>query len=370
MTTALTTTPAPLLPGRASRRRLGATLFSMLLTACGGSAKDRDTAPDLQDLGNRVPGVFEFPEGGRELGGVSGLTSTQFAPDRTGALWFVGCDGLFVLDDGQARFYDATISALPENMISVTVDANNRKWIIGDDGEGRTLGVFEQGELRPVLTSADRQMQIASAANGVVWASYLEGSPPAPVLRQVAPTLGQPLPVPSGSSTSADTDYSVSTDHDGALWLSVHVGGARSTGYRWADGAWSAPFPLGNLFLQYEAAQDVLWSLAGELDRDVRRVSWAGDSIQERFERGLEETPATLAGFGAEGRQIWVHDGDLLWVKDGVAVDQRELPGRVRSARASWDGAVYAFTDTTLHRLHQGELTDVLDLLEFSGSCR
>jgi hypothetical protein len=334
--------------------------------ACGGSAKDGERAPALGDLGNRVPGVFEFPEGGRDFGGASGLTSAQFAPDQTGALWFVGCDGLFVIDDGQARFYDASISALPEGMTSVSVDANNRKWIIAGGSEGGALGVFEQGQFRPVLAETG-YLQIASAANGVVWAHYPARDTSAPVIRQVAPTLGEPLPLPLGLSASS---YSASTDREGALWLGAWDESNRGTGYRWSNGAWSAPFAMSDLWLQYTAEENVLWSYAGDLLRDIRRVSWAGNRMDERFERGLEEQQATLAGFGVDERQLWIQDDELLWVEDGAPLDRLTMPGRVRMARVSWGGSIYLFTDTTLYRQQDGALTEVLDLLEFSGGCR
>lgn len=347
--------------------RVGVVGCALLLAACGGNAQDRDREPELRDLGNRVPGVFEFPEGGRAFGGASGLTSAQFAPDHTGALWFVGCDGLFVVDDGQARFYDASISALPEGMTRVTVDANNRKWIVAGGPGGGTLGVFEQGQFRPVLEETG-YMQLASAANGVVWAHYPDRATSVPVIRQVAPTLGEPLQLPLGSSASS---YNASTDHDGALWLGAWDESNRGTGYRWSNGAWSAPFAMSSdLWLQYTAEEDVLWSVAGALQRDIRRVSWAGSRVEERFERGLEQQQATLAGFGVDERQLWIQDEELLWVEDGAAQDRQTMPGRVREARVSWGGAIYVFTDTTLYRQQDGALTEVLDLLEFSGGCR
>ena len=359
-------TRAPYSSGLPTWRAVGASIGALLLAACGGSARDADGVPELRDEGNRVPDVFEFPEGGRTFDGASGLLSPNFAADHTGALWFLGCGGLFVLNDRQARFYDRTLSAFPERMSGLIVDANNRKWIASSAGDSgvSTLGVFEHGQFRPVLTSPDL-VQVASSANGVVWAYYSAGNPPEAFVRQVAPTLGEPLPLPDDPQML----YGGQTDQDGAMWLRALDTDDSLTGYRWSNGVWSAPFAMPDTDLQYSAEQDVLWSYAGELDHDIRRVSWAGDHMDERIERGLADEEASFAGFVGGERQVWSDDDQLLWVEDGVVRDRQTMPGTVWSARVSWGGAIYVFTETALYRWHAGELTEVVDL-DFSGRCR
>lgn len=338
-------------------------LSALLLAACGGAA--RDAAGDPPDDGDRVPGAFVFPEGGVEVDGPVGLSGVPYTIDRTGAFWYAGCGGLYVIHEGQVRFYDSTNSAVPESMTFLAADANNGIWISGGVGtSNNTLGVVEQGRYRPVQTSSEF-LTATSSANGVVWSSTFDSETRSLVVRQVAPTLGEPLPLPMSDSVG----FSAVTDRDGALWLTRQSPRNETTAYRWASGAWSAPIVIESFGLQYAAEQDVLWTYGDPDLREVRRVRWNGNGIEQISERGLEDGRAYFAGFGPDGRQLWSDDDELLWAEDGTVLERQPLPSDAEGVSLSWDGAVYVFTPSALYRQRGDERTRVLDLERFGGDC-
>ena len=348
----------------------GATLCALVLVACGGSARDaeREPPPDdepvptFEDEGNRVPGVFEFPEGGRAL--TAGVRVSAGPPtiDRTGALWLPACGGLLVINDGQARFYDAASSDFPEPLGPITVDANNRKWLSNLATEGSELGVFERGRYRTVLSSA---AHIATAASGVVWAAYPDGVGELPTLREVAPTLGEPLPLPP---LGADIWLGLITDHDGGLWLTALGATGRSV-HHWLDGAWSGPIALTSPNLLYDVTQDVLWSFGTEYGRDIHRVRWTGDGVEERPERGIETAQAELVGVVADGLQVWRVADELIWTDDGVEQKAIAIPDDIDWASVSWNSDVYLGTRRDVYRLDGAELARVAKLSGFLQAC-
>jgi hypothetical protein len=338
-------------------------LTALLLAACGGAARDADGAP--RDDQDRVPGAFVFPEGGVEIDGPVGLSNVPYTIDRTGAFWYVGCAGLYVIHDGQVRFYDSTNSAVPESMTFVHADALNRIWVSGGVGtNANTLSVFEQGRFRPVLTSP-ALLDVTSSANGVVWSSTVDSKNRTLVVRQVAPTLGEPLPMP----TSDAHGFSTVTDRDGALWLTRQGRRNDTTAYRWADGVWTDPVVIESTGLQYVAEQDVLWTYGDAAAREVRRVRWNGVQIEQISKRGIEDARAVFIGFGAGGRQLWADDDELLEAEDGAVLERHPLPSDAGGVRLSWDSAVYVFTPSALYRQLGDERTHVLDLERFGGTC-
>jgi hypothetical protein len=337
----------------------------LALVACGGAADDEDdrTAPPLPDEGNRVPGVFEFPAGGKSIAGAAGLTAVPYAIDRSGVLWFIGCGGVMAISDGQARVYDETNAPLPPFLSDVHVDAANRKWFTGAGPES-ALVVLEHGEFRTVLTAPDT-LWVQSSASGVVWASHYEANLTAVVIRQVSPSVGEPLPMP----TSAPGFYIPVTDHDGAVWL-LEPKPTSAVGYRWLNGDWSEPFSIGGNNLGYDAEQDVLWNFADEDARDIRRVRWTGSGVEERIERGHPSADAFFAGFAPDGRQVWVDEGELAWVTDGVIRETHAAPLGVVGTQLSRNGSVYLVTNEAFYRQQGDARSELLNLRRFNGGCR
>lgn len=342
---------------------------ALTLAACGGSAQDGDgdsqpaDPPVLVDEGNRVPGVFEFPEGGRDITGAARL-SELLAIDHDDALWFSACGGLVVLHQGQSRFYDAS-AGIPESVVSVGVDANNRKWLNGSTINGSTLGVLEHGEFRSVVTGSE-STSIRAAANGVVWG--VEGNiiPSAMKIRQLAPTSGAVLPVPASADGFAS--FTV-TDHDGALWLTV-VSFEDTDVYRWASEAWSGPFALQQRsYLQYSVEQDALWSFVDDGTRRLGRVRWVDGRIEQPLEQGLGDDRAVFLGFDRDERQIWIADGAIVWGNDGIVSESHTMPDDAFSAMLGWNDSVFLVSPTALYRLDGAEVTQVAALDGLRGRC-
>lgn len=342
----------------------------LMLAACGGSAKNGDgewqlaDAPALEDEGNRVPGVFEFPAGGRDSTGAARL-SNLLAIDHDDALWFAACGGVVVLHEGQSRFYDAS-AGIPESVSSVWVDANNRKWLAGSAITGSTLGVLEHGAFRSVLTAQD-STYIRPAANGVVWSVEGNASLSSMKARQLSPLNGPMLPVPTGAEGIA---FSAVTDHDGALWLTA-IRFEGTDVYRWANGAWTGPFALQQRhFLQYSVEQDALWSFVDDDARRLGRVRWVNGRAEQQIEEGLGHDGAVFLGFDRDGRQIWIADEAIVWARDGIVSEARAMPDDAYSAMLGWNDSVFLLSPSAVYRLDGAEITQVVELDDFRGECR
>lgn len=368
MSRTLSSARAPLV----SRLTLVATLSALALTACGGSAKNGDAesppAPEgaLEDKGNRVPGVFEFPEGGTDFRGTVPVRSLPSAIDQTGTFWFMGCGGVIAIHEGEARLYDPANSGIPENVTYMAIDASNRKWLSGSVPGQSTLGVLEHGEFRTVLTSAKPTVTRASA-NGVVWTLEINQPLDEITLRQFWPAPEATVAVPIASDTLA---YNVITDHDGALWLTVGLNPPRSKLYRWSEGSWSGPFSRdAEGLLQYETQQDTLWSFVDDDSLDVRRVSWSDGGLEERAVQRPAIAGAGFAGFARDGRDIWVANDELIWMKDGVVSETQTLPDEDGAPTIGWNDSLYFYTESTVYRKEGAEFRLVLDLSDFRGDC-
>lgn len=350
-------------------RRAAIAGHALVLAACGGSAKDGGdaqgpAAPTLEDKGNRVPGVFEFPEGGRDLAGPARLLSLA-AVDHDGVLWFAACGGLVALYEGQSRFYDAS-AGIPESVTSVVVDANNRKWISGSTITGSTLGVLEHGAFRSVLTAVNSTF-VRAAANGVVWGGAGDPSTNTLNVRQLSPLSDAALPAPS--SITGITSFAI-TDHDGALWLTV-IGIDGTDVYRWADGAWSGPLALQQRhYLQYSIEGDVLWSLVDDDPRQLARVRWVDGRVEQQIEARIFDDDDAFLGFSHDGRQIAIKDGALVWGRDGIVSETYAMGDDAQSAMLGWNDAVFLVSRSAVHRLEGSELTQVVDFADFRGQCR
>jgi hypothetical protein len=350
----------------ARARRAGVVGCALALVACGGNAKDGERTPALGDLGNRVPGVFEFPEGGRDFRGAVEITSLPAAIDQTDAFWFLGCGGLIALHDGEARLYDSVSSGIPENVTYIAIDANNRKWLSGSVPGQSTLGVLEHGRFRTVLTSPQPTM-IRAAGNGVIWSVEGATTLDAIALRRLSPTPEAEIALPTRAGIRG---HNVITDHDGAVWLTVGLTPPRMELYRWSEGTWNGPFTRdAEGLLQYDVQQDALWSFVDNDTRNIRRVRWIDGGLQEQTVLGPPVAGAAFGGFDRDERELWLANGELLWMKDGVVSESQAIPQDIEWATVSWNESVYLYASSAVYRKEGAEIRKVFDQSDFAGDC-
>jgi len=347
------------------------------ITTSGGLARFDGTRFEIfnlsSDLGlrsNRLTSLSESSDGSiwigtdgeglirRKDGDYSRISTDSGLPSpnvsclvegQDGRLWVGTHGGLAWLEDGQAR----TVDGLRQRIRDVSETADGTLWVAADDCLATVQG---DGVVTKLVEGP--HLSVHAAADGRVWAGRTAGQIEVHGDTATAPQIT----LPSRSDVRAITE-----DADGGIWF-----GSSAPPLRWANGRFEDPFhrfdfPLPAIVDVEVAIHDregnIWFGGRGGLQR-MRPTPFTGVRLPQIY----GGSPRTIVA-DHDGR-LWIalQHGTVLTYQDG---EFRQITGdngpTARALALSRDGAVWALSDDSLHKISDdGETIARVDV-ELSG---
>jgi hypothetical protein len=324
---------------------VGVLMGAVVVASCGRAVDAPEAEAEAQPTYDP-----RLPPGGTVVPELLG--DPRVDVDQDGVLWLSGCEGLRAVTETEIVSYRWNDTPLPEGFFQLVIDAQNRKWFLGDrneaDGAVRTLSVIDGGEWRVVYEGDLRSFSVN--ADGTAWGTGV--SKGVTWVQQLYPRTGERIdaPVRRLAELAAGAAGSVWLKGEGELMNGV---------FHWADGTWTLPSRADDSVLSYEARADVLW-----LDSNPRqRLTWTAQGVE--MQPLLLPPGANPLFFDPSGRTLARDRDSLVWISDGVVDETLPDDGRILSLAAGPAGDVYAVGEAEIRRYQQGEWNTVSSLVPF-----